>query len=239
MSKPPNIDSEEINKFNDIGKTWWNPNGPMKPLHRINPVRLQYINERHPLKNQRVLDVGCGGGILAEAMAREGAIVTGIDMSDKSLHAAREHAKQENINLNYQLTTVEQLAEHSPEPFDVITCLEMLEHVPDYSAVIATCQSLLKPTGSVFFSTISRNLKSYALAIVGAEYIMRILPRGTHEYAKFIRPSELNQAAEHCGLQLQDLIGMHYNPFSHQCKLAKDVSVNYITHYKHHVTKNP
>ena len=220
MTQTPNTDPDEIHKFDDIGRTWWDPNGPMKPLHRINPVRLDYINQRHSIKNQRVLDVGCGGGLLAEAMAREGAIVTGIDMSEKSIMAAREHAQSEQINLTYKLSTIEELAAESPEPFDVITCLEMLEHVPDYSAIIATCQTLLKPTGSVFFSTINRNPKSYVFAIVGAEYIMRLLPRGTHEYDKFIRPSELNAAAEQCGLQLQDLIGMHYNPFTHHCKLA-------------------
>jgi 2-polyprenyl-6-hydroxyphenyl methylase / 3-demethylubiquinone-9 3-methyltransferase len=229
-----NVDQEEIKKFDAIAENWWDPKGPMKPLHQLNPLRVQYINDKHKLTNKTILDVGCGGGLLAEAMAKLGGIVTGIDMSNDALNVAIQHAKDHDININYQHATIEQLASDKDQQFDIITCLEMLEHVPDYAAIVATCKRLLKPNGSIFFSTINRNTKAFMQAIVGAEYVLRLLPRGTHEYAKLIKPAELNQAAEDCGLKIQDITGINYNPFTQHFKLSKNVAVNYITHYKNH-----
>ena len=235
MSESDNVDKDEIKKFDGMASTWWDQNGPMKPLHQMNPLRVDYINQHHAVANQRILDVGCGGGILTEALAKKGASVTGIDMSQKAIHAAKEHAQQEKIDLTYLQSSIEAFAQTKPEPFDIITCLEMVEHVPNYTSVLATCQSLLKPNGSLFVSTINRTPKAYLFAIVGAEYVLRLLPRGTHEYAKFVQPAELHQAAETCQLKLNNISGVHYNPLTQHFKLTKNLSVNYITHYRNDI----
>jgi 2-polyprenyl-6-hydroxyphenyl methylase / 3-demethylubiquinone-9 3-methyltransferase len=237
MSKPNNVDPEEIKKFDSIAANWWDPEGPMKPLHILNPLRIDYIKKHHDITNQCILDVGCGGGILSEALAQQGGLVTGIDMSKDALSVAQQHAAKNNINLDYQHSSIEQFASNNPAPFDIITCLEMLEHVPDFPAIIKTCQQLLKPGGSLFISTINRTPKSFLFAIVGAEYVLRLLPRGTHEYAKFIQPSELNEAAKKSDLTLNDITGIHYNPLTQNFSFKQNVSVNYITHYKNDTKK--
>lgn len=200
----------------------------MRPLHDINPVRLEWIGRLAPLAGRRVLDVGCGGGVLAEAMAQRGAAVTGIDLSGKPLRVAQLHALESGAQVEYREASAEALAAEQPGTFDVVTCMEMLEHVPEPASVIAACATLVKPGGAVFFSTINRNAKAFVLAIVGAEYVLNLLPRGTHEYAKFIRPSELIAHASTAGLELQDLIGMQYNPFSKVATLGSDTDVNYL-----------
>ena len=226
-----NIDPAEISKFEELASRWWDMHGEFKPLHDINPMRLHYIDERVQLNGKRVLDVGCGGGILSESMARRGATVTAIDMGKAPLSVARLHAMESELEIDYQQITVEELAQQQPASFDAVSCMEMLEHVPDPASVIKACQQLVKPGGNVFFSTINRNPKSYLFAIVGAEYVLKMLPRGTHDYAKFIKPSELDEWARLAELQLKDITGMSYNPLTKKYSLGKDVDVNYMTHY--------
>jgi 2-polyprenyl-6-hydroxyphenyl methylase / 3-demethylubiquinone-9 3-methyltransferase len=223
-----NVDQAELRKFGDLAARWWDPQGPMRPLHDINPVRLEWIDRLAPLAGQQVLDVGCGGGVLAEAMAQRGAVVTGIDLAGKPLRVAQLHALESGASVQYREIAAEALAAEQPCAFDIVTCMEMLEHVPDPGSVIASCAALVKPGGAVFFSTINRNLKSFALAIVGAEYVLNLLPRGTHEYAKLIRPSELITLTRGAGLELLDLVGMQYNPFSKVATLGPDTDVNYL-----------
>jgi 2-polyprenyl-6-hydroxyphenyl methylase/3-demethylubiquinone-9 3-methyltransferase len=227
----PNVDPAEIAKFEALAARWWDADSEFKPLHQINPLRLNWIDERAGLSGKRVLDVGCGGGILAESMARRGASVLGIDMGEAPLAVGRLHASQAGVeNLEYRQVPVEQLAAEQPQSFDVVTCMEMLEHVPDPASVIRACQQLVKPDGHVFFSTINRNPKSYLFAIVGAEYVLRMLPKGTHEYAKFIRPSELASWIRAAGLNLRESTGLHYNPLTKYYWLAPNVDVNYMVH---------
>jgi 2-polyprenyl-6-hydroxyphenyl methylase/3-demethylubiquinone-9 3-methyltransferase len=231
MSKSSNFDTAELNKFSDLAHKWWDKSSEFKPLHDINPLRLNYVNGLVELSGKTVLDVGCGGGILSESMAEKGAIVTGIDLGEKALKVAQLHSLESGAKVNYQLLAVEELAENQPSSFDVVTCLEMLEHVPDPSSVIAACAKLVKPNGHVFFSTINRNPKSYLFAVIGAEYLLNMLPRGTHDYAKFIKPSELASWARLAGLSLEHQIGMSYNPISQTYRLGADISVNYLVHF--------
>lgn len=224
----PNIDPAEIAKFDAIAKEWWDPAGTMKPLHLLNPLRLHYIQDHTTLQNKKALDVGCGGGILSEALAQQGAAVTGIDLSQEVLNAAQTHAQQQNLDIQYQHISVEDYAQRHPHTFDVVTCMELLEHVPDPSSVIHACARLVKPGGTVFFSTINRNLKSYLLAIIGAEYILNMLPKGTHDYHKLIRPAELSRWALQAALQLNDISGVRYQFTNRQFELCQDVAVNYL-----------
>lgn len=226
----PNVDPREIAKFEELAHRWWDPDSEFKPLHQINPLRLEYIDRRAGLAGKQVLDVGCGGGILAESMAQRGARVTGIDMGEAPLAVARLHQHESGIEVDYRQITAEALAEEQPAAFDVVTCLEMLEHVPEPASVIQACQRLVKPGGPVFFSTINRNPKAYLFAIVGAEYLLQLLPKGTHDYSKFIKPSELEQWARQSGLQVLELTGMSYNPLTRTYSLGPDVSVNYLMH---------
>jgi 2-polyprenyl-6-hydroxyphenyl methylase/3-demethylubiquinone-9 3-methyltransferase len=225
-----NFDPLEIAKFEELASRWWDPDSEFKPLHEINPLRLEYIDRRSSLKGKTVVDIGCGGGILAESMALKGANVLGIDMGKAPLSVAQLHKLESGAELDYQQITAEELAEREPGKYDVVTCMEMLEHVPDPSSVIAACSKLVKPDGHVFFSTINRNPKSYLFAIVGAEYIMQMLPKGTHDYSKFIRPSELESWARAADLHLRELTGMSYNLFSKKYSLGHDVDVNYLMH---------
>jgi len=227
-----NIDYNEINKFEQLASRWWDTQGEFRPLHEINPLRLDYIDERVSLKGKKVLDVGCGGGILAESMALRGAQVTGIDMGKAPLSVARLHALESGAELDYQQITVEELAQQQPGEYDVVSCMEMLEHVPDPSSVITACRRLVKDDGHVFFSTINRNPKSFLFAIVGAEYVLNMLPKGTHEYARFIRPSELDEWARYAGLEIRHISGLSYNPLTRHYHLGRDVDVNYMTHYQ-------
>lgn len=225
-----NVDPQEVAKFEELANRWWDKESEFKPLHDINPLRLNYIDERSLLPGKNVLDVGCGGGILSEGMSQRGAHVKGIDMGEAPLAVAKLHGLETGISVDYQRITVEELAEQQPESFDVVTCLEMLEHVPSHASVIAACAKLLKPGGQLFLSTLNRNPKSFLFAIVGAEYVLNMLPKGTHDFKKFIRPSELGSSVRSAGLEIQDIIGMTYNPFLKQYKLAKDVDVNYMMH---------
>lgn len=227
-----NVDHDEIEKFEKLAGRWWDPGSEFKPLHDINPLRLGYIDRIAPLTGKRVIDVGCGGGLLTEAMAASGAQVTGIDMGKAPLSVARLHRHESGLEIDYQQATAEQMAETQPGSFDVVTCLEMLEHVPDPGAVIAACAQLIKDDGHVFLSTINRKPKAYLLAVVGAEYLLRMLPRGTHDYSKFIRPSEMEAWARASGLQLMDLTGMSYNPLTREYSLGRDVSVNYLACFR-------
>ena len=223
-----NVDHAEISKFEELASRWWDPRSEFKPLHDINPLRLDYINRNAPLAGRKVIDVGCGGGLLSESMARLGAEVTGIDMGEAPLTVARLHQHESGVQVDYRRKTPEQMAAENSAAFDICTCLEMLEHVPKPASVIQACADLVKPGGEVFFSTINRNPKAYLFAIVGAEYVLRMLPKGTHEYGKFIRPSELERWARAAGLQLRDLTGMTYNPVTAEYKLGHDVAVNYV-----------
>ncbi|UAW97343.1 bifunctional 2-polyprenyl-6-hydroxyphenol methylase/3-demethylubiquinol 3-O-methyltransferase UbiG [Halopseudomonas nanhaiensis] len=225
-----NVDRAEIAKFEALASRWWDRNSEFKPLHEINPLRTNWIDQRAPLAGKEVLDIGCGGGILAEAMALRGAKVTGIDMGEAPLAVARLHQLESGVEVEYEQSTAEAFAERHAGRYDVVTCLEMLEHVPDPSSVIRACAQLVKPGGHVFFSTINRNPKAFLFAIVGAEYVLRMLPRGTHEFAKFIRPAELGSWSRDAGLALQDITGLTYNPLTRQYKLAPDVDVNYMIH---------
>lgn len=225
-----NVDAHELNKFAELAHKWWDKNSEFKPLHEINPLRLGWLDQQNPLKNTRVLDVGCGGGILSEAMFFKGADVTGIDLGEKALGVAKLHQLESGANVDYRCIAVEALAEQQPESFDVVTCMEMLEHVPDPASVVNACARLVKPGGSVFFSTLNRNLKSYLFAVVGAEYVLNLLPKGTHDYAKFIKPAELSGWARASGLNVSALKGMSYQPITQRYFLNDDVSVNYLIH---------
>lgn len=227
---PPNVDVEEIRKFEALASRWWDPYGEFKPLHEINPLRLAFIDQRAALRGKRVLDVGCGGGILTEAMADLGADVTGIDLGQAPLAVARLHLKESGRRVDYRLISAEELAVAQPAAFDVVTCLEMLEHVPDPASTVAACAQLVKPGGKVFFSTINRNPKAWLFAIVGAEYILRLLPRGTHDYMKLIRPSELERWARSAALSVREYTGMHYNPLTRRYWLGPGVDVNYLAY---------
>lgn len=225
-----NVDPAELAKFEKLASRWWDPESEFKPLHAINPLRLKFIDDRVGLKGKRVLDVGCGGGILAEAMAALGADVTGIDLGDAPLAVANLHLKESGQKVEYRKISAENLAREQPETYDVVTCMELLEHVPDPASTVAACAKLVKPGGQVFFSTINRNPKSWLLAIVGAEYVLNLLPRGTHEYMKLIKPSELERWARHAGLAVRELIGMHYHPLTRHYSLGPGVDVNYIAY---------
>ncbi|MEQ1601596.1 MAG: bifunctional 2-polyprenyl-6-hydroxyphenol methylase/3-demethylubiquinol 3-O-methyltransferase UbiG [Methylophilaceae bacterium] len=225
-----NVDPAELQKFADMAHRWWDKNSEFKPLHEINPLRLNYIASKVGLQGKRVLDVGCGGGILSESMSQKGAEVTGIDLGEKALKVAKLHALETGAKVEYRLISVEHLAIEKPAYFDVVTCMEMLEHVPDPAAVVHACAALVKPGGSVFFSTINRNLKAYLLAVVGAEYVLKLLPRGTHDYEKFIKPSELSGWCRAAGLSSLGIKGMSYSPLTQQYSLSGDVSVNFILH---------
>ncbi|MDX1517977.1 MAG: bifunctional 2-polyprenyl-6-hydroxyphenol methylase/3-demethylubiquinol 3-O-methyltransferase UbiG [Woeseiaceae bacterium] len=231
-AKRPNVDDAELAKFNALAARWWDPEGDFRPLHEINPLRLDWIRRYVELDGKTALDVGCGGGILTEAMAAAGADVTGIDMAEKPLAVARLHQAESGAGVRYEQMTAEELAETAAGTFDVVTCLEMLEHVPDPAAVVQACFALVKPGGHVFFSTINRNPKSFLFAIVGAEYVLRLLPAGTHEYGKFIRPSELEEWARRAGLEWQESIGLHYNPFTKDYSLGRNVDVNYLMYFR-------
>lgn len=231
--KPKNVDAQEIKKFEDVAHRWWDQKSEFKPLHDINPLRLGYI-EKHAkgLNDKKVIDVGCGGGILSESIALKGADTLGIDMGAAPLSVAELHALEQGIeNIQYQQVTAEEIAEKEAAQFDVVTCMEMLEHVPDPSSIIHACATLVKPGGNVFFSTINRNPKSYAMAIVGAEYLLKLVPKGTHEFSKFLRPSEIEGWARSAGLHLNNIAGMTYNPLTQQYKLGRDVDVNYLMHF--------
>ena len=229
MTTAANVDHAEVDKFEQLASRWWDPNSEFKPLHDINPLRLDYIDERVGLADKRVLDVGCGGGILAESMAQRGATVTGIDMGKAPLEVARLHLLESGVEVDYRHIAAEALAAELPAAFDVVTCMEMLEHVPDPASVIRACAALVKPGGHVFFSTINRNPKAYLFAIVGAEYVLRMLPKGTHDYAKFIRPSELSRWIREAQLDMRDITGLTYNPLTGTYRLdPRDVDVNYM-----------
>lgn len=225
-----NVDAGEISKFEALASRWWDPESEFKPLHDINPLRLDYIDRRTRLNGKRVLDVGCGGGILAESMALRGAHVTGIDMGEAPLAVARLHQHESGVEVDYQQSTAEAFATKHAEQFDVVTCLEMLEHVPDPASVIEACANLVKPDGHIFFSTINRNPKSFLFAIVGAEYVLNMLPKGTHEYKKFIKPSELTDWVRTADMVVREVTGMTYNPFTRRYSLGFDVDVNYLVH---------
>lgn len=225
-----NIDPEEKLKFESQASGWWNPDGDFRPLHDLNPARLNYIAERHPLKNSTALDVGCGGGILSESMAAAGAKVTAIDIAEKSLKIAKLHGLESGIEVDYRCITAEQLAAEQPASFDLLTCLEMLEHVPDPASIVAACADMLEPGGDCFFSTINRSPVAFVSAIVGAEHVMRLLPRGTHRYDRFIRPSELGAWVRAAGMEVVDIRGLHYNPLSRSVKTGGSVAVNYLMH---------
>jgi 2-polyprenyl-6-hydroxyphenyl methylase/3-demethylubiquinone-9 3-methyltransferase len=232
MQNGPNVDPAEIAKFDAAAPRWWDPNGEFRPLHDLNPARLDYVEAHAGLAGHRVLDVGCGGGLMSEGMARRGGHVLGIDLAPEALAVARLHALEAEIAVDYRHIAVEALAESAPAGFDLVTCLEMLEHVPDPSAIVAALARLVRPGGNVIVSTINRNAKAFALAIVGAEYVMRLLPMGTHRYARLIRPSELSQWARDSGLELADLAGLEYDPFSRSARVTGDVSVNYLAHFR-------
>jgi len=229
-----NVDKDEVEKFAVLAARWWDKNSEFKPLHDINPLRLNYIKEQcgGSLQGKRILDIGCGGGILSESLALEGATVVGIDLAEAGLEVAKLHLLESGLDIDYKFISAEELVESEQESFDVIACLEMLEHVPDPSLIIEACSKLVKSHGRVFFSTINRNPKSYFFAIVGAEYILNLLPKGTHNYEKFIRPSEIDGWARNFDLSVSSMIGMTYNPITKKYKLGDDVSVNYMAHYK-------
>ena len=223
-----NVDHAEISKFEELASRWWDPESEFKPLHQINPLRLEYIDRLVKLAGKNVLDVGCGGGILAESMAAKDAKVTGLDMGEAPLKVAELHLLESGLEVDYKHISVEELAEQQPASFDVVTCMEMLEHVPDPSSVIRACAKLVKPGGHLFFSTLNRNPKSYLFAIIGAEYLLKLLPKGTHDFSRFIRPSEMGAWIREADLELLDMIGLVYNPLSKAYKLGPDVDVNYM-----------
>ncbi|MGY0599594.1 bifunctional 2-polyprenyl-6-hydroxyphenol methylase/3-demethylubiquinol 3-O-methyltransferase UbiG [Vibrio sp. JZG10] len=233
MTKAQNVDPSEIKKFEDMASRWWDLEGEFKPLHQINPLRLNYVLEKaNGLFGKRALDVGCGGGILAESMAKEGAIVTGLDMGKEPLEVARLHALETGTQLTYIQSTIEDHAIENAGTYDVVTCMEMLEHVPDPLSVIRSCAALVKPGGHVFFSTLNRNIKSYLFAIVGAEKLLKIVPEGTHEHEKFIKPAEMMKMIDQTDLTEMGITGLHYTPLNDSYKLGRNVDVNYIVHTK-------
>lgn len=226
--KTMNADPLELQKFSDLAHRWWDPQSEFKPLHEINPLRLEWINAKAAIAGKTVLDVGCGGGILAESMAKKGATVTGIDLSDKALKVAKLHSLESGVKLDYEKVAVEELAARVPGSFDVVTCMEMLEHVPSPASIVKACATLVKPGGKVFFSTLNRNPKAYLFAILGAEYLLRMLPKGTHDYAKFITPAELSRYIREAELDIDGFKGMSYNPLTQIYSLNNDTSVNYL-----------
>jgi len=227
-----NVDAAEVAKFDALASRWWDPDGEFRPLHEINPLRLDWIRQYADLNGRSVVDIGCGGGILAESMAAAGANVTGIDMAESPLAVARLHQVESGIDVDYRQSTAEELAASNAGQYDIVTCLEMLEHVPSPAQIIASVHTLLRPGGQAFFSTINRNPKSFVFAIVGAEYVLKLLPAGTHEYRKFIRPSELDSWARDAGLELKASIGMHYNPLTRDYALGPGLDVNYLRHFR-------
>ncbi len=232
MTQKDNVHLHEINKFGSMAERWWDPQGEFKTLHDVNPLRLEFIQRFINLDGMRIVDVGCGGGILTEGLAKHNADALGIDLSEDLIDVADLHGLETGIKVNYQKISVETLAEEQPESFDHVTCMEMLEHVPDPGSIITACAKLVKPGGMVFFSTLNRQTKAYLLAIVAAEHVLQMLPKGTHDYKTFIKPSELSQYARNAGLELQEMIGIEYNPFNKQFNLGKDIQVNYIAAFK-------
>jgi 2-polyprenyl-6-hydroxyphenyl methylase/3-demethylubiquinone-9 3-methyltransferase len=233
MTNTQNVDHAEIKKFSDLASRWWDMESEFKPLHQINPLRLDYIEKNGGgLTNKRIIDIGCGGGILADSMASKGAQVVGIDMGEAPLSVAKLHQLESGQSVDYRQSTAEDISHLEPASFDLVTCMEMLEHVPDPSSVVQACATLVKPGGDVFFSTINRTAKAFAFAIVGAEYLLKMLPKGTHQYSKFIKPSEISLWSRANQLELKNIIGMHYNPLSQSYKLAEGVEVNYIMHFQ-------
>lgn len=230
--REPNLDLVEISKFDTRRADWWDNTGGFRGLHDINPTRLEYINHRAGLAGKRVLDIGCGGGILSEAMAAAGAAVTGIDAAKAPLAMAKKHLQLSRLHVDYRQSTAEKMAASRPESFDIVTCMELLEHIPDPASIVQACQRLVKSKGDVFFATLNRNLKSFLLAVLGAEYILGIVHKGTHQYRKFIKPSELERWARESGLSLQDVTGLHYNPIFRRCWLGGNTHVNYMMHFK-------
>jgi 2-polyprenyl-6-hydroxyphenyl methylase/3-demethylubiquinone-9 3-methyltransferase len=225
-----NIDHGEVEKFDSQASRWWDPDGPFRPLHDLNPARLAFVQSCHPLRGTQVLDVGCGGGLLSEAMAREGATVTGIDASAATLATARLHAQISGLTIDYRCVSAGELAEAEPGRYDLVTCLELLEHVPDPMALIDACARLVRPGGGIVISTLNRTAASYVLGVIGAEYLLRLLPRGTHDYRRFIRPSELAAWLRQAGLEVMQLRGLSYNPVTRQARLTDSVAINYLTH---------
>ncbi|MGH8250062.1 MAG: bifunctional 2-polyprenyl-6-hydroxyphenol methylase/3-demethylubiquinol 3-O-methyltransferase UbiG [Steroidobacteraceae bacterium] len=232
MQPAPNVDPAEISKFDAVAPRWWDPDGEFRPLHDLNPARLDYIEARAGLGGRRVLDVGCGGGLLTEGMARRGARVCGIDLAPAALEVARLHALESGVIIDYRQIAAESLADAEPGAFDLVTCLEMLEHVPAPAAIVAALARLVRPGGDVICSTINRNAKAFALAIVGAEYLLRLLPMGTHQYARLIRPSEIARWGRDAGLEIADLSGLGYNPATRKARISGDISVNYLVHFR-------
>ena len=227
-----NIDSNELAKFEAFSEQWWDLSGDLKALHDINPLRVGYIDKRASLKNKQVLDVGCGGGILSEALAQKGAEVTGIDAGEESLRVAKEHAEKSGLEVHYLCSTVEEYSESNQGKYDIVTCMELLEHVPDPAAIVLACSKLVKSGGDVFFATLNRNPKSFLFAIIGAEYLLNLVRRGTHTYSQFIKPAELIAWGELAALSCSDITGLHYNPFTRRYHLGGNVHVNYLMHYK-------
>ena len=227
---PTNVDPKELAKFSELAHRWWDPAGEFRPLHEINPLRLAWIDGKARLAGKHVLDVGCGGGVLTEAMTRAGARVTGIDLAEKPLRIAQLHRLESGLAIEYELVSPEHLAEREPGRYDVVTCMEVLEHVPDPASTVRACARLARAGGDVFFATINRNPKSYLLAVIGAEYVLRLLPKGTHDYGKFIKPSELSRWSRDAGLDVESLVGMTYNPITKIYALGRDTDVNYIVH---------
>lgn len=230
-----NADPGELAKFSELAHRWWDPNSEFKPLHDINPLRLNWIDQQTPLAGKKVLDIGCGGGLLAEGMAARGASVTGIDLAEKALGVARLHLLESGHHVNYREISAEQLAEEAPDSFDIVTCMEMLEHVPDPASIIAACARLVHPGGTVYFSTLNRTPKAYLLAVIGAEYILGMLPKGTHDYEKFIKPAEMSRWCKLNDLEPDELAGMSYHPLRRQYRITQDTSVNYLLRTTHHV----
>lgn len=230
MTQHLNADPHELDKFGDLAHRWWDANSEFRPLHDINPTRIDWINGHCGLKGKRVIDIGCGGGLVTEAMAAHGADVTGIDLSERALSVARLHLHESGHAIDYRLVSAEEMAAETPAGFDVVTCLEMLEHVPDPASIVQSCARLLKPGGQLFLSTINRNAKAYALAVLGAEYLLNLMPRGTHDFNRFLKPAELASLCRNAGLDVTEIVGMRYNPFDRSSSISSDTDVNYLLH---------